>query len=43
MCISNLLLEAHSCGLRIEAKGFFFTLTESIPFKFEYNLNIDSI
>ncbi len=43
LCISNILLDAPSCGLRTEAKSFFFPLTEIMPFKFEYNLNIDNI
>ncbi len=38
----NILLDAPSCGLRREAKGFFF-LTEFMPFKFEYNSNFDNI
>ncbi len=41
-CISNILLDESSCGLRREAKSF-FPLTEIMPFKFEYNLNIDNI
>ncbi len=43
LCISNILLDAPSCGLRREAKSFFFFFTEIMPFKFEYNLNIDDI
>ncbi len=35
----NIKLNALSCGLRREAKSFFF-LTEFMPFKFEYNLNL---
>ncbi len=34
--------DASSCGLRREAKSFFF-LTEFKPFKFEYNSNFDHI
>ncbi len=41
-CISNILLDAPSCGLRREA-NVLFLLTEIMPFKFEYNSNIDNI
>ncbi len=37
-----ILLEASSCGLRSEAKIFFF-LTEFMPFKLEYNSNFYNI
>ncbi len=33
----NILLDAPSCGLRRQAKSFFFSLTEFMPFKLEYN------
>ncbi len=32
----NILLDSPSCGLRREAKSFFFFLTEFMPFKFDY-------
>ncbi len=41
MCIGNILLDAPSCGLRREAKSP--PPTEMMPFKFEYNSNIDNI
>ncbi len=41
-CVSNILLDAPSSGLRRENKSF-FSLTEIMPFKFEYNSNINAI
>ncbi len=38
----NILLKAPSCGLRREAKSFFF-LIELMPFKLKYNSNFDNI
>ncbi len=38
----HILLDAPCCGLRREAKIFFF-LTEFLPFKFEYNSHFDNI
>ncbi len=42
MCISNVLLDAPSCGLRREAKSF-FPLTEIMPLNSNINSNIDNI
>ncbi len=38
----NMLLDSPSCGLRREAKSFFFFLPEFLPFTFEYNSNFDN-
>ncbi len=41
-CISNILLDDPLVASGEKPKAF-FPLTEIMPFKFEYNLNIDNI
>ncbi len=41
-CISNILLDAPLVASGEKSKAF-FPLTEIMPFKFEYNLNVDNI